>query len=43
MFEYAVFERLKKNKKTSLFVSRTIGTVVDGLDDWSRLQIIDSV
>ena len=45
VFVYAAFEYkyIKKINKTSLFVYRIIYTDVDGLDSWSKLQIIDSI
>ena len=33
----------KNMNKTSLFIIRIIGTAVDGLNSWSRQQIIDTV
>ena len=34
---------VKKENETGLFVSRIIGTAVDGLDSWSTKQIIHNI
>ena len=39
LFEYAVFQKKIKNK-ASFFVYRIMGIAFDGLDSWTRRQII---